>query len=459
MFLTIGIGLGSWWAYYELGWGGWWFWDPVENASFMPWLVGTALIHSLAVTEKRDTFKAWTVLLAIIAFSLSLLGTFLVRSGVLTSVHAFASDPQRGLYILIFLGVVIGGSLALYAWRGAQIRSIGHFALLSRESLMLMNNVLLVVTAFFILLGTLYPLILDATTGEKISVGPPYFNLVFVLLMTPLVVLVALGPLVRWKAQNIPELFKQLRIPLIVSAVAFVLALLLLSKGKHGSVAMTALGIMLGVWVVASLIVSLREKFQHRQVNLTTLRSLGFSYYGMLLGHLGIAVFIIGVTVVSAYQLDDDLRVVPGQQVGIGGYDFRFDGVTQHRGPNYTAQRGTVSVSRNGKSITTLHPEKRVYMVQTMPMTEAAIDDGLFRDLYVSLGEPLGSVAEGAWLMRIYYKPFQRWIWLAAILMAIGGLLAATDRRYRQRQKQATQDAVLAQQLLDELLGPQAAKG
>jgi cytochrome c-type biogenesis protein CcmF len=459
MFLTIGIGLGSWWAYYELGWGGWWFWDPVENASFMPWLVGTALIHSLAVTEKRDTFKAWTVLLAIVAFSLSLLGTFLVRSGVLTSVHAFASDPERGLFILIFLGIVIGGSLALYAWRGAKIRSFGHFALLSRESLMLMNNVLLVVTAFFILLGTLYPLILDAITGEKISVGPPYFNLVFILLMTPLVVLIALGPLVRWKAQNLPGLIKQLRIPLIVSAAGFVLALLLLSASKKGNLAMTALGIMLGVWVFASLIMSVREKFQHRQFSIATLKSLGISYYGMLFAHFGIAVFVIGVTIVSTYQLDDDVRVVPGQHVEIGGYKFRFEGVTQQRGPNYMAQRGAVSVSRNDKLLTTLYPEKRVYMVQTMPMTEAAIDGNLLRDLYISLGEPLGSEQEGAWLMRIYYKPFQRWIWLAALLMGFGGLLAATDRRYRQRQKQATQDSVVAQQLLNELLGPSTAKG
>ena len=459
MFLTIGIGLGSWWAYYELGWGGWWFWDPVENASFMPWLVGTALIHSLAVTEKRDTFKAWTVLLAIVAFSLSLLGTFLVRSGVLTSVHAFASDPERGLFILIFLGIVIGGSLALYTWRGAQIRSFGRFALVSRESLMLLNNVLLVVTAFFILLGTLYPLILDAFTGEKISVGPPYFNLVFILLMAPLVVLIALGPLVRWKAQDIPDLIKQLRIPLIVSAAGFVLAMLLLTASKKGHLAMTALGIMLGIWVFASLVVSVREKFQHRQFSIAALKSLGVSYYGMLFAHLGIAVFVIGVTIVSTYQLDDDIRVVPGQQVEIGGYNFRFEGVSQHRGPNYMAQRGAVSVSRNDKFMTTLNPEKRVYLVNTMPMTEAAIDGNLFRDLYVSLGEPLGSPQDGAWLMRIYYKPFQRWIWLAALLMAFGGLLAATDRRYRQRQKQTVQDNVLAQQLLDELLGPNTVKG
>ncbi len=459
MFLTIGIGLGSWWAYYELGWGGWWFWDPVENASFMPWLVGTALIHSLAVTEKRDTFKAWTVLLAIVAFSLSLLGTFLVRSGVLTSVHAFASDPERGLFILIFLGVVIGGSLALYAWRGAKIRSFGHFALLSRESLMLMNNVLLVVTAFFILLGTLYPLILDAITGEKISVGPPYFNVVFILLMAPLVVLIALGPLVRWKAQNVPELIKQLRIPLIVSAAGFILALWLLTASKKGNLAMTALGIMLGIWVIVSLAVSVREKFKHRAFSLTTLKSLGVSYYGMLFAHFGIAVFVIGVTIVSTYQLDDDVRVVPGQEVQLSNYKFRFEGVTQQRGPNYTAQRGAVSVRQNDKFLTTLNPEKRIYMVQTMPMTEAAIDGNLFRDLYVSLGEPLGSAQENAWLMRIYYKPFQRWIWLAALLMAFGGLLAATDRRYRQRQKQTTQDSVVAQQLLDELLGPSTAKG
>ncbi|MBI3560929.1 MAG: heme lyase CcmF/NrfE family subunit [Gammaproteobacteria bacterium] len=459
MFLTIGIGLGSWWAYNELGWGGWWFWDPVENASFMPWLVGTALIHSLAVTEKRDTFKAWTVLLAIIAFSLSLLGTFLVRSGVLTSVHAFATDPERGLFILIFLGVVIGGSLSLYAWRGGQIRSIGHFELFSRESLMLMNNVLLVVTAFFILLGTLYPLILDALTGEKISVGPPYFNLVFMLLMTPLVLLIVLGPLVRWKGQNLWETVKTLRVPLGVSTAGFVLALLLLPPSKHGRLAMTAMGIMLGIWVFSGLIVSVREKFRHRKLSLESLKALPVSYYGMLLGHFGIAVFVTGVTVLNTYQTDDDMRVTPGQQVQIGGYNFRFEGVAQQRGPNYMAQRGTISVSQGDKYITTLYPEKRVYMVQTMPMTEAAIDDSLLRDLYISLGEPVGSAGDGAWLMRIYYKPFQRWIWLAPLLMAIGGFLAASDRRYRQRQKQVLQDTVVAQQLLDELLATSAAKG
>ena len=460
MFLTIGIGLGSWWAYYELGWGGWWFWDPVENASFMPWLVGTALIHSLAVSEKRDTFKAWSVLLAILAFSLSLLGTFLVRSGVLTSVHAFASDPQRGLFILIFLGMVVGGSLALYAWRGAQIRSIGNFALLSRESLMLLNNILLVVTAFSVLFGTLFPLVSDAFLDNKISVGPPYFNLVFIPLMSPIAVAIALGPLVRWKSHSWTEVWRQSRVAIIVAVVGLIAAAVLLQVWQNGHAAKTAIGIMFALWILTTLISSLREKFKHKSVSLSAIRSLGTSYIGMWLAHLGIAVFIVGVSVVTVFQIEDDMRVVPGQEVEMAGYRFHFENVVQSRGPNYVAQRGTIYVTRDGKPITTLHPEKRTYMVQTMPMTEAAIDGGLFRDLYVSLGEPIGSPEQGAWLMRVYYKPFQRWLWLAALLMAFGGLLAASDRRYRQRQKQTvTEDHTVAQKLLDELLGAQPAKG
>jgi cytochrome c-type biogenesis protein CcmF len=458
VFLTVGIALGSWWAYYELGWGGWWFWDPVENASFMPWLVGTALIHSLSVTEKRGSFKAWSVLLAIFTFSLSLLGTFLVRSGVLTSVHAFATDPERGLFILIFLAIVVGGSLALYAWRGSQIRSTGNFALLSRETLMLSNNVLLVVAASAVLLGTLYPLVLDALTGNKISVGPPYFNVVFMIIMTPLLVLIAIGPLVRWKAQDKRALMRTLRLPAIVSVVSFVLAMVLLSKDTSGSVLMTAIGIMLATWIVLGLIVSIRDKFRHKAFSLQGLKGLGYGFYGMWLAHLGIAVFIIGVSFVSAYSVEDDMRIVPGQTVDMAGYEFRFEGVKKDQGPNYVADRGSVFVYRGDELVAELYPEKRNYSTQDMPMTEAAIDAGLFRDLYVSLGEPIGPPAEGAWLMRVYYKPFQRWVWLACIFMALGGILAASDKRYRRvLQREEKQREADAEDLMRELLGSKVA--
>jgi cytochrome c-type biogenesis protein CcmF len=458
MFLTLGIGLGSWWAYYELGWGGWWFWDPVENASFMPWLVGTALIHSLAVTEKRGAFKAWTVLLAIMAFSLSLLGTFLVRSGVLTSVHAFATDPVRGIYILIFLCIVIGGSLALYAWRGNQIRSVGRFALLSRESLMLVNNVLLVVVTISVLFGTLYPLFLDAVSGKKISVGPPYFNVVFIVIMIPLVVAVGFGPLTRWKTHNFRELLRSMRVPLLLTAVSLIAGLVLLQADAKGHVAMTAIGLMLAVWVVTTSVLGLVEKFKHKQFNWAQIKSLGSSYYGMWFAHMGLAVFIVGVTLVSAYQQEDDLRVARGAQIEKGGYLFQFEGVSRSQGPNYMAQRGTVIVTRDGKPLVTLYPEKRSYQSQSsMPMTEAAIDGGLFRDLYVSLGEAVGPPEKGEWIMRIYYKPFQRWIWLAALFMALGGLLAVSDRRYRRLLPQKTQSSEqIAKELTDELLGAAA---
>jgi len=459
VFLTVGITLGSWWAYYELGWGGWWFWDPVENASFMPWLVGTALIHSLAVTEKRGTFKAWTVLLAIFAFSLSLLGTFLVRSGVLTSVHAFATDPERGLFILLFLGVVIGGSLALYAWRGGQVRSAAGFALLSRESLMLANNVILVVVAAAVLLGTLYPLALDAFAGQKISVGPPFFNLVFMILMTPLVVLIGLGPLLRWKRHGIRELWRQARGPALVTAAAFVLAAALLASDSATGRLMLALGVGLAAWVVLSLAAGLRGRLGRKGFSPRALAGLGFGYWGMWLAHLGVAAFILGVTFVSAYSIEDDVRMAPGDSVTLAGYTFRFDGVTRLREHNYTATRGTVTVFRDGRPLEVLHPEKRDYGQGAMPMTEAAIDAGLFRDLYVSLGEPLEGDVNGPWLMRVYYKPFQRWIWLAGLLMAMGGILAAADPRYRRvLARDSRREQAAAEALLEELLGNKPAR-
>ncbi|GAB4346066.1 MAG: heme lyase CcmF/NrfE family subunit [Gammaproteobacteria bacterium] len=430
VFLTGGIVLGSWWAYYELGWGGWWFWDPVENASFMPWLVGTALMHSLAVTDKRSTFKNWTVLLAIFAFSLSLLGTFLVRSGVLTSVHAFASDPTRGVFILGFLAAVIGTSLLLYAWRAPQVKSTGSFQLWSRETFLLSNNVILVVVTATVLLGTIYPLAMDAFGLGKISVGPPYFNAVFVPLMVPLVFLMGIGPMVRWKQDDPVKLVRSLRL----SFVAAVVLGLLLAFWAGGELApMVILGMALAVWVV---ITTLQEIYHHsgnKRSLLEGLRALPRHHWGMVLGHLGVAVFIIGVTMADGYSVERDVRLTPGQTIEVGGYQFRFDGVQQIEGPNYGAAKGQVTVFDSGEEVAVLHPEKRIYRVQRMPMTEAGIDAGLFRDIYVALGEPLEN---GAWAVRVYHKPFQRWIWLGGVFMVIGGLLAASDRRYRLGRRQ-----------------------
>ncbi len=420
VFLTLGIVLGSWWAYYELGWGGWWFWDPVENASFMPWLVGTALIHSLAVTEKRGAFKAWTVLLAIFAFSLSLLGTFLVRSGVLTSVHAFATDPERGVFILLFLGVVIGGSLLLYSWRASEIRSTVRFNLVSRETGLLLNNVLLVVAAASILLGTLYPLILDALGVGKISVGPPYFNSVFIPLTLPLAMLVGVGIFVHWRQENATELWRKLRLPLAASVVAGTAYALWLTPSFSWA---AALGMIVAFWVALATLAWVKD--QMRPGDLFNGASRG--RWGMVLGHLGIGVFIVGITLTSIYSSEKDIRLEVGQGYELGGYTFAFEGANFFSGPNYTGYRGTVSVTDEGTPLTTLHPEKRNYR-SGMPMTEAGIDAGITRDLFVALGEPLGN--SGAWSLRIYHKPFVRWIWLGGLLMAFGGLLAASDRRY-----------------------------
>ncbi len=429
VFLTLGISLGSWWAYYELGWGGWWFWDPVENASFLPWLVGTALVHSLAVTEKRGGFKNWTVLLAILAFSLSLLGTFLVRSGVLTSVHAFATDPERGIFILGFLVVVIGSSLALYAWRAPKVGMGGRFQLVSRETFLLTNNVLLVVACGAVLLGTLYPLLLDALGLGKISVGPPYFDSVFLPLMVPLIFLMGVGPMARWKQASIPDIADRLR---WAGAVSIVMALILpFVMGRWSALA--SLGFALTFWVFASSVVNIRERMAATRKNskaglLARIFGLPRSYLGMHAAHIGVGVFIMGVTMVQTYEVEKDMRMEIGDTVTMGGYTFRFDGVTQIEGPNYNASRGQILVSQDGKPVTVLFPEKRTYLVQTMPMTEAAIDTGLFRDLYVSLGEP---VSNGAWSVRVYYKPFVSWIWGGTAIMALGGLLAVSDRRYR----------------------------
>jgi cytochrome c-type biogenesis protein CcmF len=439
-FLTVGIALGSGWAYYELGWGGWWFWDPVENASFMPWLVGTALIHSLAVTEKRGAFRSWTVLLAIVAFSLSLLGTFLVRSGVLTSVHAFATDPTRGIFILALLVIVIGGSLLLYVWRAPRIGLGGSFEPLSRESLLLANNVIFAAAAGSVLLGTLYPLALDASGLGKISVGPPYFETVFVPLMAPALFLMGVGPLARWKKASLPDLAWRLRWALAAGVVA---ALVLpFAMGRWG--ALVALGMLLAAWVAASGVLQLVEKIRNAASGasaLARLRSVPRATYGMLLAHFGVAVFVVGVTLVKGYETEKDVRMEPGDTVEAGGYTFRFDGATDVQGPNYVAKRGQIVVTRDGRPVTTLNPEKRIYRVQSMPMTEAAIDPGLTRDLYVSLGEPVGATA---WIVRVYHKPFVDWIWGGCLIMALGGALAASDRRYRLAARRAPEQYAAA---------------
>ena len=426
MFLTCGIALGSFWAYYELGWGGWWFWDPVENASFMPWLVGTALIHSLAVTEKRGGFKSWTVLLAIAAFSLSLLGTFLVRSGVLTSVHAFATDPKRGIFILVFLGVVIGGSLVLFALRANQVGIGGKFELISRESLLLSNNVLLTVAAGSVLLGTLYPLIVDALGMGKLSVGPPYFNAVFVPLMAPAMFLMGVGPIAKWKKSTLPDLVTRLRWAFVISVVSALILPFLIGQWKP----LVSLGLLLAIWIVATVLTNLWERIRTTTGQVTTFQKFKAqtrSYYGMQVAHLGVAVFIVGVTMVTGYQLEQDVRMEVGDKVNAGGYEFKFNGVSDVTGPNYRAARAEMIVSRNGTEIERMYPEKRSYTASGSVMTETAIDSGVFRHLYISLGEP---VAGGAWSVRVYYKPFVGWIWGGAVLMAIGGGIALSDRRY-----------------------------
>ena len=425
IFLTLGIALGSWWAYYELGWGGWWFWDPVENASFMPWLVGTALIHSLAVTEKRGAFKNWTVLLAIAAFSLSLLGTFLVRSGVLTSVHAFASDPRRGVFILVLLAVVVGSSLTLFAWRAPKVNAGGTFGLVSRETMLLVNNVLLVVATGSVLLGTLYPLLIDALGMGKLSVGPPYFNAVFVPVMVPLLVLMAIGPLAHWKHADLKAIARRLRVSMALAVIAGIGLPFLMGNWTP----LMAMSSLLVVWITASGVFQIMDRVKTGRPTA--------SFWGMQIAHLGIAVFVVGVAMVGGYQEEKDVRMEPGDTVHVGGYGFRLIGVKEAPGPNYRASVGIVELSKDGRVLKTLNPEKRNYFSSQMPMTEAAIDAGLTRDVYVSLGEPLDSA--GAWSVRVYYKPFVDWIWGGCLLMGLGGFVAMLDRRYRLRVK-ATSD-------------------
>jgi cytochrome c-type biogenesis protein CcmF len=426
VFLTIGIALGSWWAYYELGWGGWWFWDPVENASFMPWLVGTALIHSLAATEKRGVFKAWTILLAVSAFSLSLLGTFLVRSGVLTSVHAFANDPERGVFILGFLGFVVGTSLVLYAWRAPRLRAQSEFALESRESGLLFNNVVMVVICASVLLGTLYPLVLDSLGIAKLSVGAPYFNAIFLPLLAITALAVGVGALSRWKKDSIKRIVKRLHWAAVVSVAGGIAVPFAMGRFNF----LAALGIALSLWVVCTALQGIFERLRHRRNKLTALFSTPAGFWGMTLGHLGIALFGIGVSLTSLYSVETDLRMAPGDTRELAGYQFTFDGVSEVTGPNYFADEGILRVERNGKVVATLAAQKREYdSTQMNIMTEAAIDPGVTRDLYFALGDSLSDA--GDWSMRIYYKPFIRWIWLGAFIMAMGALIAVMDKRYR----------------------------
>jgi len=418
-FLTFGIGLGSWWAYYELGWGGWWFWDPVENASLLPWLVGTALIHSLMVTEKRGSFKAWTVLLAIAAFSLSLLGTFLVRSGVLTSVHAFASDPSRGIFILIFLAVVVGGSLTLFAWRAPQVTLGGQMGVVSRESFMLANSVLLVVATGAVLLGTLYPLIIDALNLGKLSVGPPYFNLVFAPLMVPLLFILVPGTVAQWREAQLKTIFNKLRYLAVAALVSANAMTIYLGPWTWT----TALGFFLSLWVGLS-------SLQHMVERVRKPGRIGGSFWGMHMAHFGLAVLVMGITGVKSYEVERDVRIGIEDVVTIAPYTFKLMGMQDVMGPNYKAQEAEVHIQKNGVYIKTLRPQKRRYFSSAMPMTEAAIDTGFIRDLYVSLGDPIpGERPE--WSMRVYYKPFVPWMWAGILMMVAGGLLAALDRRYR----------------------------
>jgi cytochrome c-type biogenesis protein CcmF len=436
-FLTLGIMLGSWWAYYELGWGGWWFWDPVENASFMPWLAGTALIHSLAATEKRGLFKSWTVLLAIFAFSLSLLGTFLVRSGVLTSVHAFATDPERGLFILVFLAVVVGGSLTLYAFRAPAVSSRIGFAWVSRESLILINNVVFLVATLTVLFGTLFPLIVDALGQGKVSVGPPYFNAVFVPLMALLVPFMGLGPVSHWKRDKL----SRWRAELIIPAVVAVLCAVTLPWLNASYNIWMALAVLLSTWLVMGLIRDFWQRLGRASSTAHGLRRLTPGYCGMLVAHFGFAVSVIGVVAVSQYAVERDLKMDPGDSVALAGYEFRFTEVVSVRGPNFIADEARFEVTRDGEPVASMRPQKRRYLASGSVMTEAAIDAGFLRDLYVAMGEPVGN--EGAWAMRLHYKPLIRWMWLGAIFMAAGAITATLDKRYRRQRAVLGAEAVL----------------
>ncbi|WP_276208191.1 heme lyase CcmF/NrfE family subunit [Halomonas sp. NO4] len=425
-FLTVGIALGSWWAYYELGWGGWWFWDPVENASLLPWLTGTALMHSLAVTEKRGAFKSWTVLLAIFTFSLSLLGTFLVRSGVLTSVHAFANDPARGFFILVLLGITVGLSLLIFALRAPRVSHKTGFNWLSRDALLLINNILLVIMTITVLMGTVYPLLLDALDLGKISVGPPYFNALFVPLTVIMSIFMGLGPMSRWKRASGRELVKRLWLS---GAAAMVIAAFMpfIIGGEWN--AWVALGLVTALWIVLPLVRDLLDKMRRASSPVAGLKRISLAHWGMVLGHVGLAVTIVGVAVVSNFAIERNVRMAPGDSVSVAGYTFTMKDLTSRRGPNYIGDGAEFEVRRgDSRRSFTMNPEKRTYIARGMPMSQVALRPGLFRDLYLAMGEDLG---DGSWAMRVQYKPFVRWLWLGALLMAAGGVLAVADRRYR----------------------------
>ncbi|MDG6897739.1 c-type cytochrome biogenesis protein CcmF [Actinobacillus delphinicola] len=425
IFLTLGIILGSWWAYYELGWGGWWFWDPVENASLMPWLAGTALIHSLTVTEKRAGFKAWTVLLAILAFSLSLVGTFLVRSGILVSVHAFASDPSRGLYILAYLVVVIGGSLALYAFKGNQIRSRQNAERFSRETMLLLNNILLMAALAVVFIGTILPLVHKQLGLGSISVGAPFFNQMFVIIMIPFSLLLGIGPLVKWRRDSFARLRRPVIISLIIMIIAgFALPPLLGDQEKATAV----LGAMMAVFIFILSVYELLERATYRHSVWQGIRKISRSHWGMVIAHIGVAVTVWGIAFSQNYSVERDVRMRIGDHVDVAGYNFKFDRIENENGPNYIGGFAKLTVTRDGKYVTTLRAQKRFYTVSKMTMTEPAISAGLTRDLYVALGTQFD---DGSWAFRLYYKPFVRWIWLGGLFMAFGGLLCMGDGRYR----------------------------
>ena len=421
LFLTLGIALGSWWAYYELGWGGWWFWDAVENASFMPWLIGTALIHSLAVTEKRGLFKSWTLLLAISAFSLSLLGTFLVRSGIIVSVHAFATDPTRGFFILTFLAVVVIGALALYAWRAPSLDTDVGFSLVSRETFLLLNNVLLVVATAVVLFGTLSPLIVEMATGGKISMGPPWFNFAFLIPTVPLVILVGMGMHAAWRTQEVASLSRTLRIPALVALVLGV-AIPLFIYGRVSI--MLVVGCAAAVWIVISALIPIVRSLRREKGAAGITRSA----LGMSIAHFGVGLFVVGVTIVSAFGVESDRALAPGETIEVAGYQFEMRELRNVQGPNFSAIEAEIEIRKNGEYVATVLPQKRQYLVQKSWMTEAGIRAGLDKDLFVALGDQLGN---GGWSVRIQYKPLIRFIWLGALIMALGGLVAISDRRYR----------------------------
>ena len=425
VFLTLGIVLGSWWAYYELGWGGWWFWDPVENSSLMPWLAGTALIHSLSVTEKRGSFKAWTVLLAILAFSLCLLGTFLVRSGILVSVHAFASDPTRGLYILAYLVVVIGGSLTLYAYKGNQIRSRDNAERYSRETLLLLNNILLMTALCVVFLGTLLPLVHKQLGLGSISIGAPFFDQMFLIIMTPFALLLGIGPLVKWRRDQ----FSEIRTPVVVSVIVMAIAGFALPYFLQNKLTVSAvLGTMMSVIIVLLSLYEMKQRATHRESFFKGITKLSRSHWGMILAHLGVAMTVWGIAFSQNFSVERDVRMAVGDTVQIANYDFKLAGVSDANGPNYMGGKAQIDISKEGKTEATLFAEKRFYTVSKMPMTEAAINWGFTRDLYVALGE---KIDDNSWALRLYYKPFIRWIWIGGLFMALGGLLCMFDRRYR----------------------------